>query len=222
MEKLGVPWNDDAEQAYLDLWNQVAEVLGIGTAGVTDALTDGGLAVPADYQGCLRPKTPDEARELAELIKVRSWPLPVPGRVLGPFTGANGKILLRALLDELHEAMPRGMERLPLVVMRYLVDERAHELLGLGGGGVMESLLRVPTPDRVGRNPARRRGREVVEAGMRLAANDISRRAFVYFIQQRALNPAGSQLRFAGLEDLVRPVAGGRQQPLPPQDSTLA
>jgi hypothetical protein len=210
MELLGVAWSAEAEQAYLDLWNQVGELLGIGTGAVTDALAEAGVEVPEEYRGALRPRTPDEARALAELIKVRSWPLPLPGRVLGPFTGANGKILLRALLDELQAAMPRGMERLPLVAMRHLVDPRAHELLGLGGGGVLESLMRVPTPDRMGRRPARRRGRELVQAAMRLAANDISRRAFVYFIEQKALQPNRPQFRFAGIEQLVAPVPSGR------------
>jgi hypothetical protein len=214
MELLGVPWSTDAEQAYLDLWNQVGELLGIGTSAVTDALAEAGIEVPDECQGALRPRTPDEARALAELIKLRSWPLPLPGRVLGPFTGANGKILLRALLDELQAAMPRGMERVPLVVMRYLVDPRAHELLGLGGGGVLESLMRIPTPDRLGRRPARRRGRELVQASMRFAANDISRRAFVYFIQQKALEPHRPQFRFAGIEELITSVPTGRH-PVP-------
>ena len=52
----------------------------------------------------------------------------------------NGKVLVRALLDELQAAMPRGMERLPLMLMRYLVHPHAQELLGLGGGGVIEAL----------------------------------------------------------------------------------
>ena len=198
--------------------NRPASDFGSGPSGFISVQTYPGFSsvtcTPEPRSSAARDSS-TEARALAELIKIRSWPLPLPDRVLGPFTGANGKILLRALLDELQAAMPRGMERLPLVVMRYLVDPRAHELLGLGGGGVVEAMLRVPTPDKIGRRPARRRGRELVQAGMRLAANDISRRAFVYFIEQKALRPHEPQFRFAGIEELVtsnhtgrRPAAG--------------
>ena len=37
MEKLGVPWNDEAELAYLMLWDRVGELLGIGTRAVWNA-----------------------------------------------------------------------------------------------------------------------------------------------------------------------------------------
>jgi hypothetical protein len=199
MERLGVAWNEEAEQAYLDLWNQVGELLGIGTLGVTQQLEAMGIAVPDDYAGSLRPKTPAEARALCELIRLRSWPLPLPGRVLGPFEGATGKLLVRSLLDELQAAMPRGMERVPLTVMRYLVDERAHELLGLGGGGVIEALLRLQGPAPVGRTPTSRLSRGIVQSGMRLAANDISRRAFVHFIREKAKYPDRPQFWFPGI-----------------------
>ena len=68
------------------------------------------------------------------MIRERVWPLPVPGTKPGPFANADGKILVRALLDELQEAMPRGLLRMPLVVMRYLVHPTAHELSGSGAG----------------------------------------------------------------------------------------
>ncbi len=42
MEKLGVPWNDEAELAYLMLWDRVGELLGIGTEAVWDQLAQGG------------------------------------------------------------------------------------------------------------------------------------------------------------------------------------
>ena len=108
------------------------------------------------------------------------------GRKPGPFANADGKILVRALLDELQEAMPRGLLRLPLVVMRYLVHPTAHELLGLGGGGLPDSVMRWPSVERFIRGPAHRPGTGLVERTMRIAATDISRRAFIHFIRERA------------------------------------
>jgi len=201
MEKLGVPWNDEAEQAYLDLWDCVGALLGIGTVEITDRLREDGFELPEEYHGRLRPKTPAEARELATMIRERSWPVAKPGRELAPFANANGKVLTRALLDELQEAMPRGMERVPLHVMRYLVDEPAHELLGLGGGGLPDSLLRLPREQRLTRLPGRRMGRGMVEMAMRLTANDISRRAFVHFIRQRAADEEQSDFWFPVVAD---------------------
>ena len=196
MEKLGVPWTEEAEQAYLDVWDRVGELLGIGTAAVTTKLKADGVKLPPAYVGALRPKTPTEARQLMALIRERNWPLAILGRELGPFSNPNGKVLVRALLDELQAAMPRGMERLPLFVMRYLVEEPAHEMLGLGGGGFADSLLRWPRQPQLTRVPGRSLGMGAVHASMRLAANDISRRAFVHFMRERAKDETQSDFWF--------------------------
>jgi hypothetical protein len=119
-----------------------------------------------------------------EIIRLRNWPLPMPGKDLGPFANPNGRMLVRALLDELQASMPRGMERVPLFVMRYLIDPRAHELLGLGAGGLLDSLMHLPRQRQLTRVPMRNLGRGAVEATMRLAANDISRRSFVHFMRE--------------------------------------
>ena len=200
MEKLGIPWNDEAEAAYLHHWDRVGELLGIGTPEVVAEL---GTAVdlPEDYRTALRPKTVAEARQLQELIRERCWPMPVHNVELGPFTNQNGKILARALLDELQEAMPRGMERLPIFVMRYLVHDSAHELLGLGGGGVPDSLLRWPSEQRFTRGASRRYGKGLVESAMRMAAADISRRSFVHFIRERKADDKAADFWFPAVKD---------------------
>jgi hypothetical protein len=185
MEKLGVPWNDDAEHAYLMLWDRVGELLGIGTREVTNELKRVKCPVPAGYDGALRPKSVADARALQDLIRDRVWPLPTAKKPTGPFDNANGKILVRALLDELQVAMPRGLLRLPVVVMRYLVHPSAHELLGLGGGGLPDSVMRWPSVERFVRGPAHRPGTGLVERSMRIAATDISRRAFIHFVRER-------------------------------------
>jgi hypothetical protein len=214
MERLGIPWTEQAEQAYLDLWDRVAELLGIGTPEVTELLAADGIELPEAYRGALRPKTPDEARQLVELIRERSWAVPLPDRELAPFANGNGKLLVRALLDQLQDAMPRGMERLPLFAMRYLLDPRAHEILGLGGGGVLDSLMRWPSELQLTEQPVRRGyGRGVVEAGMRMAANEISRRAFLHFMRERANDETQRDFWFPVIDALSIPVERGREQP---------
>jgi hypothetical protein len=214
MERLGIPWTDQAEQAYLDLWDRIAELLGIGTKAVTDRLAEEKVELPEAYHGALRPKTPTEARQLVELIRERSWAVALPGRELAPFANGNGKVLVRALLDQLQEAMPRGMERVPLFTMRYLLDPRAHELLGLGGGGVLDSLMRWPHALRLTDVPPRRGyGRGMVEAGMRMAANEISRRAFLHFMRERAADETQRDFWFPVIDALAIPVEQGRQDP---------
>ncbi len=200
MEKLGIPWNDEAEAAYLHHWDRVGELLGIGTPEVVEKLGKA-FDLPDDYKTALRPKSVGEARQLQQLIRERSWPLEVDGVELSPFTNANGKVLVRALLDELQEAMPRGMERLPIFVMRYLVHDSAHELLGLGGGGVPDSLLRWPSEQRFTRGASRRYGKGLVESAMRMAAADISRRSFVHFIRERRADQLAAPFWFPAVKD---------------------
>jgi hypothetical protein len=210
MEKLGVPWNDEAEHAYLMLWDRVGELLGIGTSDVTDELERVGHPVPNRYAGALRPKSVAEARALQELIRERVWPVPAPLKPAGPFDNADGKILVRALLDELQKAMPRGLLRLPLVVMRYLVHPSAHEILGLGGGGLPDSVMRWPSVERFTRDPAHRPGTGLIERSMRIAATDISRRAFIHFIREREVDDTQADFVLPGItvDDTV--IATGR------------
>lgn len=199
MAKLGIPWNDEAEAAYLHHWDRVGELLGIGTADVVAKLK--GFDLPDEYQTALRPKSVVEARQLQELIRERCWPMPVHNVELGPFTNQNGKLLVRSLLDELQEAMPRGMERVPIFVMRYLVHDSAHELLGLGGGGVPDSLLRWPSEERFTRGASRRYVKGLVESAMRMAAADISRRSFVHFIRERKADEKAADFWFPAVKD---------------------
>jgi hypothetical protein len=198
VEKLGVHWTAEAQQAYIDLWDRVGALLGIGTAEVTDLLAHD-VEVPAGYEGRLRPRTVAELRELTELIIERSWPIPKPQMHVPPFESMKGKVLARALLDELEVAMPRGMERLPLMVMRYLVRPEAQELLGLGGGGVLDTVAQVPYFLRRQRTGPLWFGERVVGTGMRMLANEVSRRAFVHFIHTRADDENASDFWFPAI-----------------------
>lgn len=200
MEKLGIPWSDEAEAAYLYHWDRVGELLGIGTPEVIKKLPKS-IELPPEYRTGLRPKSVADARQMQEMIRDRCWPLPVHDTEMAPFANANGKLLVRALLDELQDAMPRGMERLPLFVMRYLVHDAAHELLGLGGGGVPDSLLRWPSEQRFTRGASGRVGKTVIERAMRLAATDVSRRSFVHFIRERKADDTQADFWFPAVRD---------------------
>ena len=205
MEKLGVPWNDEAEHAYLMLWDRVGELLGIGTKEVWDKLP---RKLRAGGYKALRPQSVAEARALQDVIRERVWPIPTLPP--GPFDNADGKILVRALLDELQVAMPRGLLRLPLVVMRYLVHPSAHELLGLGGGGLPDSVMRWPSVERFIRGPAHRPGTGLVERSMRVAATDISRRAFIHFIREREDDPAQADFVLPFVDENDTVISRGR------------
>lgn len=197
MERLGVAWNSEAELAYLRLWDRVGELLGIGTKRVIEQLPlHLQQQVNKSHAEGLRPQTVAEAKELQELIRQRVWPLPPHGTAMGPFDNANGKILVRALLDELQAAMPRGLERLPLQVMRYLVNPVAHELLGLGGGGVPDSLMLWPGVESFRRGARPHTGTSVIERSMRFAASEISRRAFIHFIRERKADKSQADFWF--------------------------
>ena len=207
VDKLGVHWTAEAQQAYVDLWDRVGALLGIGSREVTTALREKGIRIPAEYHGRLRPRTVTELRELTELIIERSWPIPKQQMHVPPFDTMKGKVLARALLDELETAMPRGMERLPLMVMRYLVRPEAQELLGLGGGGLADTFAQVPYFLRRRRTGPLWLGERVVGTGMRMLANEVSRRSFVHFIRTRADDEHASDFWFPAIaaEHLRRP-----------------
>jgi hypothetical protein len=215
--KLGVRWSAEAQQAYIELWDRVGALLGIGSQAVTDRLDAQGVVIPPEYRGRLRPRTPAEFRELVDLIIERSWPIPQAQFHMPPFESANGKVLVRALLDEMQAAMPRGMERLPLMLMRYLVHPGAQELLGLGGGGLLDTLVQLPRSMRGRRMGPMWMGEMAVGSGMRMLANEVSRRAFVHFIRTRADDPDAADFWFPALPpDLIRPQPN-RAQPAPPR-----
>jgi len=204
VDRLGVHWSPEAQQAYVDLWDRVGALLGIGSEYVSAELEAQGFTIPPEYQAKLRPKTVAEFRQLVELIIERSWPIPLAQMHLPPFETSNGKLLTRALLDELQAAMPRGMERLPLMVMRYLVRPEAQELLGLGGGGVVDTMLQVPSFLRRNRMGPARMGERVIGTSMRMLANEVSRRAFVHFMRLRASDKNASDFWFPAIPEEFR------------------
>jgi hypothetical protein len=156
----------------------------------------------------LRPSSVDGAVSLLEKLHSRQW-RPVPRTLedcdpvpqgddddvaeddnnvglLLPSDPLNaGRILTRALLDELTDAMPPRRRRLPLDVMRALAPHDVRTRLGLVGGGLVDyAWRRLPgrrwranqwtsfeTPNRVGATM------------LRLAATDVNRNAIIAFLK---------------------------------------
>ena len=92
--------------------------------------------VTASWHG-LRPPTIDDSRALLAQIQQRQWRDPGPAtREILP-TAKPGRILLRALLDELVCAMPARERLLPLTIMRQLNPALVRSRLNLGGSGAL-------------------------------------------------------------------------------------
>jgi hypothetical protein len=184
LDLYGISWTADEQESYLHLWDLVGGYLGIGSKTVRDALT-GPCAIPADWLG-LRPPTIERSRRLLDQIRGRQWVDPTPEANVTAKTWTSlrsGRILTRALLDELQEGMPPLLKPLPIAVMRALSPRVVRDRLNLGGNGVLlQSLSLMPKrPVRVGpftsiNSPNRFAGRV-----LRSLANDVTARASVHF-----------------------------------------
>ena len=194
LDRLGVHWTDDEKEAYFHLWDWVAQLMGIGQYDrIRKILQPGGskklaLIEPFRSQGSIRPANFREAEELMAIIRARNWP---SLEEMGAFQNARGKLLIRALLDELESAMPPHSQPVPATVMRFLADEHVTVALGLGAGGIGAS-----TADWFMSQPrgvARRLAEPIVTPTMRAAANLVSLHSFVHFIN------SDDQFRFPGI-----------------------
>ena len=147
LERYGISWTADQQESYLHMWDVVGAYLGIGVAPVVDELAKRVAKVPGrrgqpplppelSWVG-LRPVGVSDTRRLLGQLRDRQW------LELGPFANDDGpevlpgRVLTKALVDELNLAMPHAMQRLPLAVMRALSPDIVRRRLNLGGGGVL-------------------------------------------------------------------------------------
>jgi hypothetical protein len=115
-----------------------------------------------------------------------------------------GRVLIGVLLQQLSAEMPRATRGLPLAVMRGLVPLVVSMRLGLGSSGLLEAgLLHLPKRRVVSsRSTGFPVANRVSGAALRFAANEVTRRAIVGFLQNPG--PNGTSFVIPGLEALTR------------------
>ena len=200
LERYDITWTNDEQEAYLHAWDVVGAYLGIGTPAAIEAFEKKyhtrqsssdeplppGPLIDNRWHG-LRPPTVDGTRVLLDQIRDRQWIDPTPNGPLEMDAWSSlraGRILTRALLDELEAAMPRSLERLPIAMMRTLAVSKVRTRLNLGGNGlVLGALARLP-PRRVltERFTMWSAPNGVAARTLRMMANDVTTRAAVRFL----------------------------------------
>jgi ER-bound oxygenase mpaB/B'/Rubber oxygenase, catalytic domain len=201
LERYGIAWGADEQEACMYLWDLVGERLGIGTTAVRDRM-------PADLKARLhnerwiglRPPTIEATRQLFDQLRRRQWLQPA---AIAPNIGkaedghpdcTAGRVLLRALLNELAAAMPNGTRGIPLAVIRQLAEPVVRDRLSLGGGGIVMSMLDLLPKRRLMPDPftvvpaANRAG----GAALRSMADEVTRRAVLRFVERRTCSFPGS------------------------------
>jgi ER-bound oxygenase mpaB/B'/Rubber oxygenase, catalytic domain len=172
LERYGIAWTADDQEAYLYAWDLIGNHLGIGSDKAVAELDDDvpkelmpmgprapQLPTPEEAKSFqtrlkeegwhgLRPPTVVGTRQLQEQLRDRQWP---PLDVTTPIAGGeddtewegarSGRVLVRALLNELIVAMPWRMRGAPLSVMRALAPPIVRQRLSLGGSGIVLSLV---------------------------------------------------------------------------------
>jgi hypothetical protein len=220
LERFGIAWRADEQEAYLHLWDVVGHYLGIGTNEVIDDLVKcfskqesavtttapvrrgtkkiaRNELVPSDWIG-LRPPTVAGTRALLAQLRERQWPDVAPTSPLDPATwsGARaGRALIKSLLDELSEAMPRPLALLPISVIRVLAPEIVRKRLSLGANGlVLGAVMSLPTHRvLIDQFTALSAPNRVSGRALRMMANDVTARAAVRFMQAPDFSVPGSR-----------------------------
>jgi len=210
LERYGITWTADQQEAYMHLWDLVGEWLGIGTADVRPKLPQVLSRKVEDEQWIgLRPPTIAETRRLFDQLRKRQWREPEAIAPLPETNGSEktdcepGRVLVRALLNELAVGMPRGTRGLPLTVMRQLAPPVVRDRLSLGGGGIVMSLLdQLPKRRVLGeRFTASSAPNRLSGAVVRSMANEVTRRAILRFIRTEHLFIPGLNVWSEGLRD---------------------
>jgi hypothetical protein len=199
LERFGIAWTREEQEAYLRAWDKVGAVLGIGDATVIQKVRDASHAkeeeiVPAGWT-TLRPPSVPAARAMMEAFRKRHWPEVVPWTGRGSPTTSPlsaeweslrpGRLLTAALIDELTAAMSPRTRALPSTLIRILAPPVVRDRLALGGGGMVQALA-----DMLPRRRVRLDGFTVVTQSshvgapaLRQAANYVVRRTFVHFLE---------------------------------------
>lgn len=210
LERYGISWTADDQEAYLHAWDVIGQHLGIGCAAVTKGLDkDFRRKLTSGNWHGLRPPEVADTRLLLDQLRERQWrPLeattPPAGGGTDEWQGTRaGRILVRALLDELSVAMPVRMQGVPLAVMRALAPGVVRDRLSLGGSGLVLSLLDL-LPKRhalVDRFTALPVPSPVGGGVLRVMANQVTTQVIVRFIQSGRFRLPDLQHWSEGLSD---------------------
>jgi hypothetical protein len=146
LEKFGIAWSQEEQQAFLTVWRHIGDGLGI-------------QPLPAALAS-LEPVDVPHARALLAKLRERQWlPIkpfqPVGSTLPGTHIAAGtttlagqwdslqaGRLLVRALLDELSGALTsERTQGWPLALMRQLAPSVVGDRLGLGANGLIFTAL---------------------------------------------------------------------------------
>lgn len=195
LDRFGITWSTDEQEAYLHLWDVVGGYLAIGSDAVRAALKPT-FEVPTEWIG-LRPPSIDLAHCLVDQIRTRQWIDPTPAENVSEVYWTSlrsGRVLVRALLDELEQGMPPVLKPLPIAVMRALNPAPVCERLNLGSNGVLlQALSLLPKREvRVGRFTSVRSSNKLAGRVLRSLANDVTARASVHLGEEFDLTIPGA------------------------------
>ena len=196
LEQMGITWSADDKDAYLHAWDVVGLHLGVGDVEVRKQL--GSPALP-QWQG-LRPPTETGSQALLDQIRRRQWVTRQPAEIKDEKwkTARPGRLLVRALVEELELAMPPRTRSWPLALMRYFAPDVVQDRLLLGAPGViLGSMKHLSHRSRAGTSLTCARRRPRIEARIvRMMANEVTRRSMVHFIRE-----SEGQFVIPGLEE---------------------
>jgi hypothetical protein len=208
LERCGIAWSPDEQEAYLHLWDVIGDRLGIGTRVVRDKLPQTSQKAMARQQWVgLRPPTVDATRQLLDQLRRRLWwcdDQVTDGRCAragdereDPWeTPRPGQVLTHALLAEMAHAMPPRMRSVPQLAVRKLAPPVVRDALLLGGGGLVSSLAEILPGGPLVEDPYAPPGyTNPVDARVtRLMVNEVTRHVVVHFLRT-------GRLALPGLED---------------------
>jgi ER-bound oxygenase mpaB/B'/Rubber oxygenase, catalytic domain len=211
LERFGISWTTDEQEAYLHLWDVVGAHLGIGSDGAVSQLQKtvakarkgkaGAPPVPVNLDGWigLRPPTIAQTRALLEQLRARQWINTAPTGPLDAtrWTSArSGRVLTKALLDELAAAMPRPLKLLPITVMRALAPDVVRARLSLGANGLVVGALVSLPPSRAvtARFTSVRVYNQIGSRALRAMGREVAVRASLSFLKAGDLTVPGLEL----------------------------
>ena len=193
LHRFGIPWTAAEQESYLTAWDVIGSWLGIGTKAVLDTIDKDPVARDQSVleRETIRPMTVEDARSWLEQLRNRQWlsisTEPVKNSLNEQWAGLQpGRLLVRALLDELSEVMPRRRAGWPLSVMRQLANNDVHDRLGLGGGGIVQAAVdSLPRRSTMIDDFTSLRVRNRVGGhALRYMANSVTQQTVIHFVEQ--------------------------------------